>query len=145
LIAENYSLKIGTLTAEKIKNRVGSLLEDDNKMLVADGRDLNSGAPSSVCINSSQIEDVIKVYVDKILEYVTLVISKLPAEVASSVMHGGIYLSGGLAKMDGLASYFSKKLSIPVNECEEPTLAAVMGGGMILASEYLSEKIAEPE
>jgi rod shape-determining protein MreB len=120
------------------------LLEDDNKMTVADGRNLKGGAPASISINSSQIEEVIKIYVDKILEYVTLVISKLPAEVASSVMHGGIYISGGLTKMDGIGAYISKKLSIPVNECEEPSLASVIGGGMVLSSDYLCDKIATP-
>jgi rod shape-determining protein MreB len=142
LMAENFSLKIGALTAERIKNTVGSLLDDDNKMTVADGRNLNTGTPASVAVNSSHIEGVITLYIDKILEYVTLVLSKLPAEVASAVMHGGIYISGGLTKMDGIGQYISKKLSMPVNECEEPSLASVIGGGMILSSDYLCGKIA---
>lgn len=144
-MAENFRLKIGALTAERIKNTVGSLLEDDNKMTVADGRDLNSGNPSSVAVNSSQIEGVIRIYVDKILEYVTLVMSKLPAEVASAVMHGGVYLSGGLTKMDGFAEYVHKKLGIPVNVSEEPSLCSVIGGGVILSSDYLCSKIASAQ
>ncbi|MGN0817962.1 MAG: rod shape-determining protein [Candidatus Coproplasma sp.] len=141
-MAENFRLKIGALTAERIKNTVGSLLEDDNKMTVADGRDLNSGTPSSVAVNSSQIEDVIKIYVDKILEYVTLVLAGLPAEVASAVMHGGIYLSGGLAKMDGFAEYVQSKLSVPVNCSEEPSFCAVIGAGMILSDDNLCRAVA---
>ncbi|HIU79656.1 MAG TPA: rod shape-determining protein [Candidatus Coproplasma excrementipullorum] len=141
-MAEEFRLKIGALTAERLKNTVGSLLEDDNKMTVVDGRSLDGGTPSSVAVNSSQIEEVITLYVDKILEYVTLVMSKLPAEVASAVMHGGIYLSGGLAKMDGLPGYISKKLGIAVNESEEPSLCAVIGGGMILSSDYLRAALA---
>jgi rod shape-determining protein MreB len=142
LLAENFSLKIGAITAERIKNKVGSLLEDDNKIMVADGRNLNTGTPSSIAVNSSHVEDVIKLYVDKIIEYITLVLSKLPAEVSSAVMHGGIYISGGLTKMDGIGQYISTKLSMPVNECEEPSLASVIGGGQILASDYLCGKLA---
>lgn len=141
-MAENFHLKIGALTAERLKNVVGSLLDDDNKMTVVDGRDLKTGTPSSVAVNSAQIYEVITLYVDKILEYVTLVLSKLPAEVASSVMHGGIYLSGGLSNLDGFAEYVSKKLGIAVNESEEATLCPVIGGGMVLASDYLCGKIA---
>lgn len=144
-MAENFRLKIGALTAERIKNTVGSLLEDDNKMSVADGRDLDSGTPSSVAVNSSHIEGVIKIYVDKILEYVTLVLSGLPAEVASAVMHGGVYLSGGLAKMDGLAEYIKAKLSVPVNCSEEPLYCSVIGAGAILADEYLRNAVATLE
>lgn len=141
-LAENHNLKIGGQTAERLKNTVGSLLDDDNKMAEIDGRELSSGAPSSITVYSGQIYEVITTYIDKILEYAILVISKLPAEVASSVMRGGVYLSGGLLKMDGLAEYIGKKLNIPVNVPEEPQLAAVIGGGTILASEFLTDKFA---
>lgn len=144
-LAENYNLKIGGQTAERLKNTVGSLLDDDNKMAEIDGRELSSGAPSSVTVYSGQIYEVITTYIDKILEYALLVISKLPAEVASSVMHGGVYLSGGLMKMDGLADYIGAKLKIPVNVPEEPQLASVIGGGTILASEALLDKFATVE
>ncbi len=144
-MAENCRLKIGTLTAERIKNNVGSLLEDDNKMMVADGRSLDGGTPSSAAVNSSQIEKCVSLYVDKILEYVTLVMSRLPAEVASAVMHGGIYLSGGLAKLDGIGGYISAKLGIAVNESEEPALCSVIGGGMILSGDHLRAALATSE
>lgn len=141
-LAENYNIKIGALTAEKLKNTVGSLLHDDNKINVVEGRDVSSGAPVSVAVNSEQIYGVITTYVDKIIEYVTLVLNKLPAEVASGIMHGGIYLSGGLLKLDGLAEYIGKKLGIPVNVPEEPQLASVIGGGTIIASDELLDRFA---
>lgn len=139
-LAENYNLKIGALTAERLKNTVGSLLEDDNKMSVADGRDVESGTPSSVAVNSSQLYDIIVTYIDKIIEYAAVVMSKLPAEVLSGIMHGGIYLSGGLVKMDGLAEYISDKFGIPVNISEEPQLDAVIGAGAILSNDALLER-----
>ena len=136
-VAEKRNLKIGALTAERIKNTVGSLLNDDNKMTVVDGRDLKSGAPSSIAVNSSHIYEYITTYIDKILEYVSLVMAKLDAEVASGIMHGGVYLSGGLMKMDGLAEYIQHKLQIPVNIPDEPQLASVIGAGTILSNDYL--------
>lgn len=141
-INETANTKIGTLTAEKLKNTVGSLLRDDNKLSVVEGSDLNSGSPSSIAVYSPQLYPIITTYVDKILEYVTLVLSKLPAEVSSGVVHGGIYLSGGLIKMDGLAEYIGEKLKISVNVPEEPQLAAVIGAGTILANDCLLEKLA---
>ena len=144
-LAETRNIKIGGQTAERLKNTVGSLLDDDNKMTEVDGRELSSGAPSSVTVYSGQIYEVITTYIDKILEYALLVISKLPAEVASSIMHGGVYLSGGLLKMDGLSEYIGAKLKIPVNMTEEPQLASVIGGGTILASEVLLDKFATVE
>jgi len=141
-LAENYNFKIGTLTAERLKNTVGSLLEDDNKMLVIDGRQISDGAPASLAVNSSQIYGVITTYIDKILDYATLLISELPAEVASAVMRGGVYLSGGVTKMDGLPEYVGNKLNLPVHVAEEPRLAAVIGAGTIISSDDLLDAFA---
>ncbi len=141
LLGENFSFKIGALSAERLKNTVGSLLEDDNKITVVDGRDSESGAPSSISVNSSQLEEVIKLYVDKIVEYTRAVLSQLPAEVSSAVVHDGIYLSGGLVGMDGFAKYFSERLGIKANMCEEPSLASVIGGCRILSDSGLCAKL----
>lgn len=140
--AENNNLKIGALTAERLKNKVGSLLHDDNKMTVVDGREVTSGAPASIAVNSSQLYDIICTYVDKIIEYVAVIMSKLSAEVSSGIMRGGVYLSGGLIKMDGLAEYIEEKLKIPVNLPEEPQLASVIGAGAILSNDGLFDVLA---
>ncbi len=144
-LAENSNLKIGGLTAEKLKNRVASLLPDDNKMAVAEGRDLTSGAPVSVSVNSEQLTEAVTTYVDKILEYVVFVITKLPPEAASAVMRGGVYLSGGLIKMDGIADYIQSKLGMSVILAEEPQLAAVSGGGAIVSDYTLADTFATEE
>lgn len=142
LLAENFNIKVGALTAEKLKNVVGSLFEDDNKMTAVIGRDVESGEPTQIAVNSAHLEEVIKLYVDKIIEYVRAVLSELPAEVSSAVVGGGIYLSGGLTKMDGFAEYFENGLEIKVNVCEEPSLASVIGGCAVLSSPYLCSKVA---
>lgn len=142
LLADNYGIRVGALTAEKLKNVVGSLYEDENKINVVIGRDAATGEPTQVAVNSSQLYDVIRLYVDKIIEYVRAVLSELPAEVASAVVNGGVYLSGGLSKMDGFAEYFAAGLEIKVNTCEEPALASVIGGCTVLSSPYLCSKAA---
>lgn len=141
-LAGERGFKVGSLTAERLKNGVGSLLHDDNKMMVVDGRDVATGAPASLAVSSGDILPIITAYIDKILEYVQLVIAKLQPEVASAVMRGGIYLSGGLIKTDGLPEYIEAKLGIPVNVPEEPALAAVIGGGAILSDYGLSERLS---
>lgn len=142
MLCEDFSLKIGALTAEKLKNVVGSLLKDDNKIMAVDGRDASTGEPKTVAINSSDLEEVIKLYVDKIAEYTRSVLAELPAEVSSAVVHGGIYLTGGLTRMDGFAEYFSEKLGISVNQSEEPVYAPVLGGCAILSSPSLLTALA---
>ena len=142
LLSENFRIKIGALTAEKLKNTVGSLYEDDNKTASVTGRDAVSGEPTQISVDSSDLSEVIKLYADKIIEYVRVVLSELPAEVSSAVFEGGIYLSGGLTKMDGFAEYFSKGVEIRVNVPEEPSLASVIGGCSVLSSPFLCSKVA---
>lgn len=142
LLADKFSVRIGANTAEKLKNKVGSLIEDDNKTLVVGGRDVHNGNPTQAAINSYDLEEVIKLYVDKICEYVRALLSDLPAEVSSVVAQSGVYLSGGLSKLDGLSDYVSAKLDVPVNVCEEPSLASVIGGCTILSSSTLCSSLA---
>jgi len=142
MLAEDFGIKVGAATAEKIKNTVGSLLEDDNKTITVGGRSVTDGSPSQVAVSSVDLDGVIKTYVDKILDYVATVLSALPAEVSSSVAESGIYLTGGLSKMDGLAEYVSSRLGIAVNVCEEPSLAAVIGGCSVLSDPELCACLA---
>ena len=77
-IADTFSLKIGALTSEKLKNTVGSLIEDDNQSTIINGRDIKSGRPRSVSVSSADIVFPIKVYIDKIAEYADLVLKSSP-------------------------------------------------------------------
>lgn len=142
LLEEDFGIKVGALTAEKLKNTVGSLYVDDNKMTVVTGRSVENGEPVQVAVNSSQLFEVIKLYVDKIVEYVKIVLSELPSEVGSAIVESGVYLSGGLTRLDGFAEYFADGLNVKVNVCEEPALAAVIGGCTVLSSPYLCSKVA---
>ncbi len=144
-LAENMDFKVGALTAETLKNSVGSLLIDDNKFKVVDGREVSSGIPTSVAVYSGQLYDIICAYVDKICEYAAQVLSKLSAEVSSGIIRGGIYLSGGMFKVDGVGDYISARLGIPVNMTEEPQLAPVIGAGRILSDDALLDKLCRDD
>ncbi len=140
-IAESYNLKIGLLTSEKLKMTVGSLYVNDDEKFVVNGRDITSGRPRSVAVSSSDIYDCVKLFADKIAEYTSMVLTKLPAEVSASIWRCGIYLSGGGAQMIGLDDYLSKALQLDVMVAEEPQMATVLGGGAAIGSEDLLETI----
>ncbi len=140
-IAEQYNLKIGSLTSEKMKNTVGSFLEYDSQSMIVNGRDLTSGRPRSISVSSADIAFPIKIYVDKILEYSELVLKKLPAEVSAAMCKNGVYLSGGLCKMAGIADYISEKLQIEAHLADEPQMAVVLGGGRAIGNAALLHRI----
>lgn len=132
-------LKIGALTAERIKNEIGSLSPASRGTTVAEGSSTAYARPASVSVQSSEIFDCIRVYVDKIVEYASLVLKKLPAEVAATVGKNGIYLSGGIAKLPYLPEYVSQKLEMRAHVCDEPQFAVVSGGGAAARDRRLLE------
>lgn len=140
-IADNFNLKIGSLTSEKLKNTVGSLIEDDNQSMIINGRDVTSGRPRSVSVTSADIEFPVRVYVDKIIEYAELVLRKLPAEVSAAMCKNGVYLSGGVGNLAGLADYVSDKLQMEAHISADPQMSVVLGGGRAIGNPALLRRI----
>jgi rod shape-determining protein MreB len=136
-MARQNGLNIGDLTAERIKNEIGSLSSKARASTVAQGSSVETFYPASIAVQSGEIIDCIRVYVDKILEYAGIVLNQLPAEVAAAVNKNGLCLSGGVAKIDGVAEYISRALGMDVHVTDEPQFAVVLGGGMIARDQRL--------
>ena len=140
-VAEEFSLKIGSLTSEKLKNTVGSLIPDDNQGTIINGRDIATGKPRAVAVTSSVIEFPVRIYVDKIIEYAELILKRLPAEVSAVIGKNGLYLSGGVANLAGIADYFEQKLQMEVHLAADPQTAVVLGGGRAIGNASLLRRI----
>ncbi|MBQ8374573.1 MAG: rod shape-determining protein [Clostridia bacterium] len=141
-LAKTRGLNIGFLTAERIKNEIGSLSPNARGTTVAEGSSATTYLPASVSVQAFEIADCVRVYIDKVLEYSLLVLNKLPAEVAADIHQSGIYLSGGVMKLPFLAEYISKKLEMSAHICEEPHFAVAHGGGVALRDKKLLTKIS---
>ncbi len=131
-IANNNNLHVGTLTAEKIKNELGSLSVSALGTMVAEGSSTQTCQPASASIQAMDVAECIRIYINKVLEYATGVLYGLPAEVAAAVNRNGVYLSGGTMKIAHVPQYISSKLGMRYHICEEPQFAAVLGGGVLL-------------
>src|SRR4029077_20563272 len=93
---KNYSLLIGEPTAERIKIRLGSAvqLEREGEMDVK-GRDLVSGLPKTIRIDSRGVREAIEEPVSHIVNAVRRALEMTPPELASDVLEYGIMLTGG--------------------------------------------------
>ena len=140
-ISKTRGLNIGLLTAERIKNEIGSLSQNARGTTVAEGSSVSTDLPASVSVQALEIADCIRVYIDKILEYSLLVLNKLPAEVAADIHQSGIYLSGGVMKVPYLAEYVSKKVEMAAHACKDPQFAVANGGGIALRDKKLLAKL----
>ena len=144
-IANNNNLHIGVLTAEKIKNEIGSLSLSALGTMVAEGSSTHTCQPSSASIQAADLTECIRVYVKKVIEYASGVLWGLPAEVAAAVNRNGIYLSGGIMKIAHVPQYISSKLGMRYHICEEPQFATVLGGGVLLQDKEFLHRFAKRE
>ena len=141
-VSENYGLQIGLLTAEKLKNEIGSLEKGDSLCAVVNGRDISSGTPRAISLKACDIAEPVKKYYDKISEISLAVLKKLPPEVSAEIRHAGIYVSGQGASVYGLSGYFREKFDMQINVADNPAYSVALGGGLVIGNKDLVKKVA---
>lgn len=141
-LAADSKLLIGALTAEKIKNEIGSLSISPLGSMVAEGSSTLTYQPCSSAVHATDLSESVRACVNQILEYAVGVLWNLPAEVAAAVHHNGVYLSGGVMKMTQAPQYIGNKLNMRYHVCEEPQFATVLGGGVLLQDKELLNRFA---
>lgn len=135
-VARTYNLKIGALTAERLKNGACTL-QNPRGTMVAEGSSVETSRPTAVSVHASELSDCVRMYIDKILEYSFAVLRKLPAEVSAIVNRNGVFLTGGVMKIPGVAEYIGRNLEMRHYICEEPQFAIVRGGGAVVREKEL--------
>lgn len=125
-----YNLLIGERTAETVKIEIGSAyhLLPEREMIVR-GRDLVSGLPHSLLLNSTEMREAIREPVHQIVETVRATIEAAPPELAADIMERGIALAGGGALLRGLDQLISKEVHTPVHVAEDALLSVALGTG----------------
>lgn len=135
---ENYikremNLAIGETSAEEIKINLGCALPlmSIEEMEIR-GRDLSTGLPKVLKINSEQVREALEEPIAQIIEVIKVALEKTPPELSSDVMERGIILTGGGALIKNIDKLISQKTGIPVYITEAPLNAVVRGTGRAL-------------
>ncbi|MBU0707430.1 rod shape-determining protein [Patescibacteria group bacterium] len=130
---ENFNLLIGEQTAENVKKKI-AIAGDINEPLEAKmrGRDLISGLPREVTINSYQVQEAIQRSIRLIIENIKDTIESTPPELVSDIYERGVVLTGGGALLSGLDKVIQKETQIPVHTADDPLTCVVRGAGIVL-------------
>jgi rod shape-determining protein MreB len=133
-IRKKYNLFIGERTAEEIKINIGNadFGEENKTYMEVKGRDLLTGVPRNIEINSAEVREALKDTIDMIVEAIRDTLEKTPPELAADIMDKGIVLAGGGALLRGLDSYISEQIGVATIVAEEPLLCVVKGTGKII-------------
>ncbi|MDQ3939862.1 MAG: rod shape-determining protein, partial [Actinomycetota bacterium] len=132
-VKKEYSLALGERTSENIKMAVASAFPyPDEKSAEIRGRDLVSGLPKTIVVQSEEIRRAIEEPVNAIVDAVKNTLDKTPPELASDIMDKGIVLAGGGALLKGLDERLKHETGMPIHIADDPLFAVAVGSGKCL-------------
>ncbi|WP_069472472.1 rod shape-determining protein [Candidatus Marithrix sp. Canyon 246] len=132
-VRRHYSTLIGEVTAERIKQEIGSaysgkdLLEIDVR-----GRNLAEGIPRSIKLNSNEILEALQEPLANITGTVKTALEKIPPELGSDIAEKGIVLTGGGALLTDIDRLIMEETGLPVIIADDPLTCVARGGGRAL-------------
>lgn len=134
-LRRTHNLLIGDATAEEVKIRIGSAFPNgaEHEMEVK-GRDLVSGIPTTVRVNSLEIRECIREPLQAITAGVRRALEVTPPELAADIVDDGIVLTGGGVQLKGLGGLIAEDTRLPVRTDADPLTTVVRGAGAVLDS-----------
>ena len=133
-IKRKYNLLIGERTAEVIKTTIGNAYPDPQNLetIEVKGRDLASGIPKILSIDSEEIRIAISEQIDAIVETVKIALEQTPPELSADIVDRGIILTGGGALLKSLDRLLREETSLPITVTEDPLSTVALGSGKAL-------------
>lgn len=132
-IKRNYNLLIGERTSEWIKINLGNAFPDtDVQTLEIKGRDLVTGIPRILQINSDEVREAITEPVHAIIEAIKVTLERTPPELAGDIVDKGIVMAGGGSLLKGIDKLVHEETGLPVTIAEDPISCVVIGTGQAL-------------
>ena len=141
-IKRKYNLLIGLQTAELIKITVGNAYPtDEPEYIEVKGRDLVTGIPKILTIDSEEVRKAISEKVETIIETVRIVLEQTPPELSADVVDKGIVLTGGGALLKNLDVLLREETRLPITITDDPITTVVLGAGKVLDNLSLLKEI----
>jgi rod shape-determining protein MreB len=140
---KNYNLMIGERTAEEIKIKIGSAwpLEEELTLEVR-GRDLITGLPKFIRVNSEEIREALQAPLREIVEATKVTLERTPPELAADLIERGIVLCGGGSLLRGLDKLISEETGLACFVADDPLTAVAAGTGKIIEEPKFLKKIS---
>ena len=132
---QQHNIKIGELTAEDIKIRVGAALSELDEYpepYVVRGPNLMTAHPVEVSVTSQEIAHCIDKSLAKIEAAVITVFEQTPPELYADIVQRGIFLTGGGALLRGHDKRLTEKINIKFQVSDDPLHAVARGTAIAL-------------
>jgi len=142
-IRKNFSILIGSTTAEQIKILVGRAAgEEDEEEVDVKGRDLMDGIPKTITVSSTDINYAIADSINSIVDTVKQALEQCPPELAADIIDSGIVLTGGGALLRNMDLRLRQAIGVPVIVPDDPLSTVARGAGKMLDDIELLKEVA---
>ena len=129
-IRKTHSLFIGSDTAEAIKIKIGTAIEEANpQVMEVKGRNVLTGLPKKVKLTSEEIREALKDATGQIVEAVHGVLEKTPPELAADIVDRGIVLAGGGALLRGMDALIEQRTGVNTLTVQNAMHVVAVGTG----------------
>jgi rod shape-determining protein MreB len=142
-IKRKYNLLIGLSTSDIIKTTNGNAYPTDQvETIEVKGRDLVTGIPKILTIDSDEVRKSISEQVETIIETVRIALEQTPPELAADIVDTGIVLTGGGSLLKNLDILLREETKLPITITEDPLSAVVLGSGKALDNLDILREVA---
>jgi rod shape-determining protein MreB len=137
-VKRKYNLLIGERTAELIKINIGTAYPEENPQSIeVKGRDLVTGIPKTLEVNSEEIREALAESINTIIDTVRITLEGTPPELSADIADKGIVLVGGGALLKNIDILLREVTGLPITIVDDPLSAIVLGAGKVLDNEAL--------
>ncbi|MCR5098613.1 MAG: rod shape-determining protein [Lachnospiraceae bacterium] len=134
-LKRRFNLLIGQKTAMSLKEEIGSAMGGLGKSMTIVGRDVVSGLPIEMSVDSDVVYDGMKDDLENISQNIRMLLERVPPELAKDIVASGIYLTGGSSRIRGFSDFITNVTNIRVNVCENGEESVARGLGAVLSDE----------
>ena len=132
-LKRKYNLLIGISMAENIKIAIGNAFPGDHiETMEVRGRDLATGIPKIISVDSDEMRQAISEQIETIVETVRIALEQTPPELAADIVDNGIVLAGGGSLLKNLDLLLRDQTKLPITLTDDPLSTVVLGSGKVL-------------
>ncbi|MBP5312236.1 MAG: rod shape-determining protein [Clostridia bacterium] len=129
-----HNLLIGEETAETVKIKAGCVFPQmQEKYIDVYGRDMITGLPGNVRVQSSELIEPFRDPAIQIVECVKSVLDGLPPEISADIVRNGITMAGGGSLLAGLPEFLRTETNVPVKVADGAQYCTAEGIGRCLS------------
>lgn len=131
-LKKDKNIMVGEQTAEEIKKTIASVYGSECKEFEINGRDMITGMPHTMIINTLDIREALFEPVQAIIDCVRGVLESVPPELAADIIRHGIVMTGGGSLLPGLEQAIQANTKIKTSVATNPLDCVAIGTGMAL-------------